>query len=77
MFLENPMNTTALLTRSTPHPALKAGAEDVRMRAPDDALVTSRLAGLSLASMPWLRDDADLTQTDGGPELCGPGVYRG
>lgn len=48
---------TVLLARHTMPPPLDAAK--------------LRLAGLSLAGMPWLRADIDLTPPDGGPEVCG------
>jgi hypothetical protein len=38
--------------------------------------VASRLAALSVARMPWLRKDLDLTPPDGGSEAGGPEVYQ-
>ena len=36
-----------------------------------------RLQGLDASSMPWLRKGGvDLTPPDGGPETCGPAVYK-
>lgn len=52
---------------------------DVEVKAAEAAaqvVAQQRLQGLDAASMPWLRKGVDLTPPDGGPETCGPAVYK-
>ena len=58
-----------------PRTAPKRMAADTRMCGPDHTTVARRLAGLSLTSVPWFRQDVDLTPLDDGSESCGPAVY--
>jgi hypothetical protein len=43
---------------------------------PDMNTVKQRLDAATAADMPWLRHDVGLTPPDGGPDVCGPVVYR-
>ena len=48
----------------------------VALYAGEFETVERRLAAVTAADMPWLTQDVDLTPPDGGPEVCGPAVYR-
>jgi hypothetical protein len=73
------MNTRTLKYHAPAGSAPKAGPTKAPVRVlrlPSMKTVANRLATLSLASMPWLRKDVDLTPPDGGPEACGPADYQ-
>lgn len=54
----------------------KAAVRKRVVKLPRVATVKRRLAALTAADVPWLRKDVDLAPPDGGPEVCGPPVYR-
>jgi hypothetical protein len=79
LLLEDRTMTKALRHRAVSRlaPKVEPGKKAVRTpKAPGMPTVKERLAALSAADMPWLRKGVDLTPPDGGPEVCGPAVYR-
>jgi hypothetical protein len=73
------MNTKSVRRHTPTRSAVKAKPKKPRVHAehaPSAELVASRLAALDLTSIPWFREDIDLTPPDGGPEVFGPPVYR-
>lgn len=73
------MSARVLRTHTATRSAPKGEPKKARARmteVPDMKTVAQRLAALSAADMPWLRKGVGLTPPDGGPEVCGPPVYR-
>lgn len=66
---------TATPTKRKSHTA-DVAREVEAAEAAAQAVAQQRLQGLDAPSMPWLRKGVDLTPPDGGPETCGPAIYK-